>query len=221
MKYILSVVALVFSSVSTFAQGIVPLTGNVLLVTEYTRNVSLGWSDKKTWSDYAPRELTWSRTAEGLEVFSGQTANVIVDTKTYLHYFSAAGNAQLSETISQSSSREGPKLDSGTAWKAERTFATPSVSYCSDTKTKFDSKFEVEPRETYALKIDGKDTTLEVTPVVERGWWNRCYSGKRFTRLLVSQDLGAVVSIEFVSYTGQGQAHESSYRFNVKEIKRP
>lgn len=221
MKYILSSAVLVFLSISAFAQGIAPLTGNVLLVTEYTRNVSLGWSDKKTWSDYAPRELTWSHTADGLEVFSGAKASVLVDTKTYLHYAAGAGISQLSETFSQSSTREGQKLDPGTSWKAERTYASAPVSWCANNSHNIDAKFEIEPREPYTLKIYGKDTTLEVTPVVERGWWTRCNSGKRFTRLLVSKDLGAVVSIEHIGYTGQGQAHESSYRFNVKEIKTP
>ena len=57
--------------------------------------------------------------------------------------------------------------------------------------------------------------------MVERGWLNRCYSGKRFTRLLVSKDLGAMVSIEHIGYNPQEQVHENSYRVNVKEIKRP
>ena len=221
MKYLLGTVALVLSTFCAFAQGIAPLTGNVLLVTEYTRNVSLGWSDKKTWSDYTPRDVTWSRTAEGLEVFSGATASVLVDTKTYLQYPVAAGVSQLSETVSQSSTRTGNELEPGASWKAERTYTSTPATWCHDLKNYLDSKFEVEPREQYTLKIDGKDTTLEVTPVVERGWWNRCYSGKRFTRLLVSKDLGAVVSIEHIGYNPQGQVHESSYRVNVKEIKRP
>ncbi len=221
MKYLLGAGALVLSSLGASAQGIAPLTGNVQLVTEFSRNVSLGSSDKNTWSDYTPREVKWSRTADGLEVLSGTTASILVDTKTYLHYPAAAGVSQLSETISQKSTREGQKLEPGTSWKAERTYSSPPVSWCSNNNHNIDAKFEVEPREPYMLKIDGQETTLEVTPVVERGWWNRCYSGRRFTRLLVSTDLGAVVSIEHIGYTGQGQAHESSYRVNVKEIKKP
>ena len=65
-----------------------------------------------------------------------------------------------------------------------------------------------------------KETAVEVTPVVERGWWTKCYAGRRYTRFLVSKDLGAVVSIEHVGYTPQEQAHSSSFRLNVKEIKR-
>jgi hypothetical protein len=221
MKCLLGAVALILSSFGALAQGVAPLAGHVLFVTEFSRNVSLGTSDKNKWSDYTSRNLTWSRTADGLEVFTGSAASVLVDTKTYLHYPAAPGTSQLSETVSQSSTREGQKLDPGTSWKADRTYVSVPVSYCSSNNHNIDSKFEVATQEPYTLIIDGKETTLQVTPVVERGWWNRCYSGRRYTRLLVSKDLGAVVSVEHIGYTGQGQAHESSYRFNVKEIQIP
>lgn len=220
MKYVFVAAALVLSVFGVRAQGIAPLTDYTTLVTEFSRNVSLGGSDKNTWSDYTPRSVKWSRTADGLEVIGGTTANILVDTRTYLHYPVAVGVSQLSETVSQSTTRESQKLEPGTSWKADRTYTTAPVSYCAGNDHKVDSKFEVEPREPYKLVIDGKETTLEVIPVVERGWWTRCYSGKRYTRFLVSKDLGAVVSIEHIGYTGQGQAHESSYRLNVKEIKR-
>ncbi|MDP1611296.1 MAG: hypothetical protein Q8M11_09570 [Sulfuritalea sp.] len=220
MKYVVIAAALVLSTFGVLAQGIAPLTGSVLFVTEFARDVSLGWSDKKTWSGYTPREVKWSRAADGVEVLAGTTASVLIDTKTYLHYPAAAGVSQLSETFSQSTTREGQSLEPGASWKAERTYASAPATWCHDNKNFLDSKFEVEPHEPYTLIIDGKETTLQVTPVVERGWWNRCYSGKRFTRLLVSKDIGAVVSIEHIGYTPQGQAHDSSYRLNVKEIKR-
>lgn len=220
MKFILVAAGLVLSSFGVLAQGIAPLTGNVLFVTEHARDVSLGGSDKNTWSGFTPRELKWSRAAEAVEVLAGVTASVLIDTKTYLHYPVAAGVSQLSETVSQSTTRAGQSLEAGASWKADRTYTTTPVSYCSNNNHNIDSKFEVYPQESYTLIIDGKETKLEVTPVVERGWWNRCYSGKRYTRFLVSKDLGAVVSIEHIGYTVQGQAHESSYRLNVKEIKR-
>jgi hypothetical protein len=127
----------------------------------------------------------------------------------------------LTETFSQNSSRQGEGLESGAAWAAARTYAHAPASWCADPKAKFDSKFEVGVKEPYTLLIAGKETTIEVVPVVERGWWTKCVSGKRYTRLLVSRDLGAVVSIEHIGYTQQGQVHESSYRLNVKELKLP
>lgn len=220
MKYAVFTAAVVLSTFGAFAQGIAPLTGSVLFVTEVARDVSFGWSDKKAWSGYVPTEMKWSRAVDGLEIFAGKTANILIDTKTYFQYGAAAGESQLSETFSQSSTREGQSLEPGATWKADRTYAGQPATWCHDTKSNYDSKFEVDPREAYTLLIDGKETTLEVTPVVERGWWNRCYSGKRFTRLLVSREIGAVLSIEHVGYTPQGQAHSSSYRMNVKEIKR-
>ncbi|MCX7155244.1 MAG: hypothetical protein NTW45_02205 [Rhodocyclales bacterium] len=220
MKYIIAAITLVLSSSAALAQSVAPLTAGVVLVTEVTRNVSLGSNDKNTWSDFTPREVKWSRTVQGVEVLAGSTAGVLIDTRTYLHYQVAAGVSELSETIEQSSTREGQTLEPGSSWKADRIYANPSASWCHDNRSKYDSKFEVGPREPYTLIIDGKETKLEVTPVVERGWWTKCYSGKRYTRFLVSKDLGAVVSIEHIGYNPQGQAHESSYRLNVKEIKK-
>jgi hypothetical protein len=220
MKCLLVAAALVLSAFGALAQSFVPLTDNTTLVTEFSRNVSLGGNDKNTWSDYTLRDMNWSRTADGLEVIRGTRASILVDTKTYLHFLVAVGVSQLSDTVSQSTTREGQKLEPGTSWKADRTYTTVPVSYCSSNDHKVDSKFEVEPGESYKLVVDGKETTLEVIPVVERGWWTRCYTGRRYTRLLVSKVLGAILSIEHIGYTGQGQAHETSYRLNVKEIKR-
>jgi len=217
VKYTAVTVALTFSAVGALAQGVAPLAGNALFVTEVTRNVG---TDNKTWSGYKPSELTWSRSPEGVEVLTGKTSAILVDTRTYLHYPVAAGVTQLTETISQSTTREGLALEPGISWKAERTYANPPASWCSSSRSNLDSKFEIEQIEPYTLIIDGKETTLQVTPVVERGWWNKCYSGKRYTRFLVSKDLGAVIAIEHIGFTPQGQAHESSYRWNVKEIRR-
>jgi hypothetical protein len=220
MKHIAIASALFLSHSCVFAQGAAPLNGNVSFVAEYSRDVSLGSSDKNTWSGFAPVNLTWSRTGEGVEVIAGTTSSALIDTSTYLHYTLPAGTTQLTKTVSQSSTREGKKLEPGASWKADRTYTTVPVTYCHSDDHKVDSKFEVAPREPYTLILDGKETTIEVTPVVERGWWTRCYSGKRYTRLLVAMDLGAVVSIEHIGFTPQGQAHSSSYRLNVKEIKK-
>ena len=220
MKSLAVAVVLLLSSVGAYAQGIAPLMGSNSLVIERSLKVSLEAGDKRAWTDYTPRAFKWSRTADGLEVFSGETSSVLIDTKTFLHYPVAVGVSQLSETISQNSTREGQSLEPGGSWKADRTYASPPASWCSNSQNKLDSKFEVEPREQYTLTIDGKETAIEVTPVVERGWWTRCYAGRRYTRFLVSKDLGAVVSIEHVGYTPQEQAHSSSFRLNVKEIKR-
>jgi hypothetical protein len=219
MRLIIIAVAFLLHSGAANSQSIAPLTGNAMLIAESSRKVSLGWSDK-TWSDYTPSELKWSRTAEGVEVLSGATGAVLVDLKTYFQYSVAAGVSKLTETVSENSTRDGKSLEANAAWKADRTYRTSPASWCQTNEHKVDSSFEVGPKEPYTLILDGKQVTLDVTPVVEQGWWTRCYSGKRYTRFLVSRELGTVVSIEHIGYTPQGYAHESSYRFNVKEIKR-
>lgn len=220
MKHYAIGTVLFLASLNVCAQGVALLSGNVVFVTDFSRDVSLGSNDKNTWSGTAPMDVTWSRTTSGVEVLAGKTSSVLVDTSTYLHYALPSGTAQLTDTVSQSSTREGNKLEPGISWKADRTYTTVPVTYCHSNDHKIDSKFEVQPKESYKVIIDGKETTLEVTPVIERGWWTRCYSGKRYTRLLIAKDLGAVVSIEHIGFTPQGQAHSSSYRLDVKEIKK-
>jgi hypothetical protein len=118
------------------------------------------------------------------------------------------------------STREDKPLETGSTWRAENTFPMSPVSWCATNGYKFDSKFEVEAAEKFNLKIADKDVSVSVLPVVERGYWNRCYSGKRFVRMLYSKELDAIVSIEFLSYNPQGQVDPVSYRVNFKEIKR-
>ena len=84
----------------------------------------------------------------------------------------------------------------------------------------FEGSFEVEPQETYPLRIDGKDIALPVLPVVERRVWKRCYTGKRYQRFLWSPDLQTVVAIKFQTYNPLGKLHEASFSMRVKEIER-
>ena len=156
MQYIFVAVVLTLSSVAAHAQGVAPLTGSNAIIAERSLNVYLGTGDKRTWSDYTRRGFKWSRTTDGLEVFTGETSSVLVDTKTFLHYPIEVDVSQLSETFSQSSTREGQSLEPGGSWKADRTYASPPASWCSSSQNKLDSKFEIEPREQYTLTIDGK-----------------------------------------------------------------
>lgn len=227
MKKSLAAILFILSCGRALAQGLDPMTDKDQIVAEYSNTVSLGWGGKMTWSNYLPTDVKWSRSPDGLEVISDSSDSRLIDTKTYLHHPASlggrqvAGAWQLTETVSQSTTRDGRMLQPGTTWKADRSYVGAPVSYCAHNTSKLDSKFEVGTPEPYALVINGKPTTLDVTPVVERGYWTRCYSGKRYTRFLVSKDLDAVVSIEHVGYTPSGPAHESSYRLNIKEIKRP
>lgn len=206
------------------AQGVVSLSGNEVFVTEYSSNVSIGWGDKKTWSDYAPLEIKWSREADNAELFANPVTgnNVLVDTATFHNYKLRGGDRKHGQTIQLDSTRNNRPLSTGLTWKAEHTYKSYHASWCaSDDNSRIDSKFEVKSIEKYTLIVFGKEVTLDVLPVVEEGWWNRCYSGRRYTRLLISKDLDAIVSIEHVGYTPRGPVHESSYRMNVKEIKKP
>jgi hypothetical protein len=222
MRRLLALLFVVVFPGLAHAQGATTLSGSELFVTEFTRKVSLGWSDKKSWSDFSTVEYMWSRDSNKAELFVNLATgnNVFVDTDTLHNFQLRGGDLKHGETVQLETTRNNQPLDTGVTWKAEHTYKNYPASWCSDDRSRIDSKFEVGPKEPYTLIVFGKETIVDVVPVVETGWWSRCYSGKRYTRYLVSRDLDAVVSIEHVGFTPQGQAHESSYRFNVKEIKK-
>ena len=95
------------------------------------------------------------------------------------------------------------------------------MNWCTnDLRSTFEGTFEVEPEETFNLRVDGQEVALVVLPVVERGVWKRCYSGKRYQRFLWSPELQTVVGIEFQTYNPMGKLHEASFSLRVKEIAR-
>jgi hypothetical protein len=202
----------------TFAQ-ITPIADSDIITLESSRTVSVGWSSN-TWTNYqvSRSPITLTRTADSAHILRGGGLALTFDIGTFLQYQSV-GLPQFAE---KKSTRDGKPLEAGLEWKAEVTAVGRPATWCASTdNTKNDSKFEVQPAEKYTLKINEVDTILEVLPVLEKGWWTRCISGKRWARSLYSKDLDAIVSLEFLSYTSQGQLHESSFRYNIKEIKRP
>lgn len=224
MKQLVWICVFGICSAGAGAQGIAPLTGKEQITAELARNVSPGWSNKHTWRDGVPAEISWSREADGLEVITGPTESILIDPKTLFHY--PASNAGIKEggvwklrtTLATSSGKKDQPLEPGLTWKAERSSDSAPVSWCPSNKTQLESSFEVGAKEAYTLMIDDKPVTLDVVPVVEKGYWTRCYGGKRFTRYLVSKELGAIVSIEYIGYTPTGDVHDSSYRLSFKAI---
>jgi hypothetical protein len=208
-------VLLVLNSQS-FAQ-ISPLTDKDIVVAEVSRTVSVGWS-KNTWTNFQSGEATYRRLPNDLQVLDGDVTKFVVSTKTFFSH--SQGMRSVPALAVQTSTRDDKSLEVGLTWKADNTFPMLPVSWCATNGYKFDSKFEVEAAESFTLKMADKDVVLSVLPVVEKGWWNRCYSGRRLVRMLYSKEIDAVVSIEFLSYTPQGQVDPASYRVNFKEIKR-
>jgi hypothetical protein len=214
--------AMAILSVSATAQvnsNITPLTDVDKITVEVSRNVAVGWSGN-SWSNYrlSSEPLSIRRQTTEMHTLSNAGFALTFDTGSF---FQMIGNTSNLVT-DKSSSRESKPLAAGQSWKAKIVYTGQPASWCPSTlETKFDSSFEVQQAEKINLKINGQDTTLDVLPVLEKGWWNRCVSGKRLVRSLYSPALDAVVSLEFLSYNPQGQVHEVSFRYNFKEINRP
>ena len=203
---------------ATPASGLRPLGNAASLVTEFTNNVSSTFSGKVSGAGHVKHDIQFRRTAEGLEAWDGVRNTLLIDPRTYFHFPEAVGTSKLADILEQNVTRSDPQLAPNMSWKLNRTFQNHPESWCSDSKFKVESSFETQAVEKYTLKINGQDTTIDVIPVVEKGFWTKCYSGKRYTRFLVSRDLDAVVSLGFLTYDPRGKLHESSFQLNVVEI---
>jgi hypothetical protein len=142
-----------------------------------------------------------------------------MDSASFHQHRTGAGNSE-AQNLRYTSTRAAGDLKEGMGWSGQMDADFPPAAWCKEAHSVTVSNFEVEPAEKYEVVVDGNPRSVTVLPVVERGTWNRCYTGKRFTRTLYSPELGVPVAIEHVGYTPTGQVHGSSYRINVKELRR-
>lgn len=196
-----------------------PLGKSASYVVDYTQNVSSAFSGDVNGRDYQRIAVQFLRTEEGLERWAGPTSTLLIDPKTLFFVADQFGDGKIADVEDKNTRNELP-LSAKMAWKSDRTIQAAAVPWCKDTKSRVDSKFETLPAEKYSLKINGQDASIDVIPVVERGYWYRCYSGKRYSRILVSKELNAVVSVAYLTYDPTGNLHSSSNRVNVVEINR-
>jgi hypothetical protein len=227
MKNILSAFALSL----TFVTGVVgaqealrPLSSADTVQAESSRTAKTTWQGKvEGWENYEPRTFTVVRGDGALQTllvsFRGQVTKLRFDAASFSTIPYVQEKAP--EVLAETTTRQADALAPGLKWTTRITYVAAPADWCAnELKATFDGTFEVESQENYPLRIDGKDMTVSVLPVVERGTWNRCYKGKRYQRFLWSPDLQSVVAIEFQTYNPLGKLHEASYSMRVKEIVR-
>jgi hypothetical protein len=217
----LALLALLIAGV-THAQTALPPSSALTLISDVSREVSIPlMGNDRTWRNY--RSVTLTRApvqdsrAAWVYLLPGG-GRVLLNSQTFAQNL-VSGSQPDPQRLSESNTRPDQPLAAGMKWSLEQVDEFPPVDWCHDRKGKIISNFEVGQPEDFPLVIDGKPTTVKVLPVVEQGRWERCVSGKRFTRLLVSPEMQTVLSIEHVGFRTNGGVHESSYRFNVKEVK--
>lgn len=227
MRNILSalVLSLMFVIGAVKAQEVLrPLSPTDTVQAEVSRTAKTTWLGKvEGWDKYEPRIFKVQRGEGTVQTLTGGIREPVSNLRLDIRSFTTLGYtlAQAPEVLATETTRPDGELKPGMKWASKIYYVSTPVDWCpSELKATHDSTFEVEPQESYALRIGDKDTTVTVLPVVERGTWNRCYKGKRYQRFLWSPDLQSVVAIEFQTYNPLGKLHEASYSMRVKEIER-
>jgi hypothetical protein len=187
------------------------------VIAESSRTASIGWSGKVSWSDYEPRTYKVGRMG-AVQILRGQFGFIRFNSDNFSTIPYPDGLPP--EILAESSTRNGSSLTSGAKWNGEVIWNGQPATWCNELKAVWSGSIEVEAAENFTLRIDGNETTVPVLPVVERGTWKRCYSGKRYQRFLWSPDFQTVMAIEFQTYNPLGKLHEASYSMRVKEIQR-
>lgn len=186
---------------------------------ELSKSVRPAWfNDDHRWSGAEPVDLRINRTRPELLMLDGSNGGqIVVFHRSWLQTVRRIGAAEEAPSVHDSTRPEGA-LAPGQKWKSRLVAEQPPVDWCSDTRGQIEGDFEVGKAQTYNLVVNGQPQSLDVLPVVERGQWTRCFSGKRYTRMLYAPALDTVVSLEFITYRTTGQPHEASFRLQVKEI---
>ena len=206
-------------------EAVKPLTPSDAIRAEFSRTPKTTWLGKlEGWEKFEPRSYNVTRGDGSVQTLIGSVpgqpaAKLRFDATSFMTIPYIQELAP--EVLSATTTRQGDALAPGMKWTSQITYVGAPADWCpNERKSMFEGSFEVEPQETYPLRIDGKDIALSVLPVVERGVWKRCYTGKRHQRFLWSPDLQTVVAIEFQTYNPLGKLHEASFSMRVKEIER-
>ncbi|WP_396434540.1 hypothetical protein [Limnohabitans sp.] len=200
-----------------------PLSSTDTVQAETSRTPKTTWLGKvEGWDKYEPRSFTVARGENAVQTLIGPVqanAKNQIDTHSFIHIGYTQATAP--EIISTTTTRPHAPLAPAMKWSSQVTYVGQPADWCkSELKMVLDGSYEVEPEESFALRIGGKEMSLPVLPVVQRGTWKRCYSGKTYQRFLWSPDLQTVVAVEFQTYNPLGKLHEASFSMRVKEVQR-
>ena len=198
---------------------ITPLSAKDTIRAETSRSPKTTWTGKlEGWEKYERRNFTLAREEGSVQTLIG-AAKHRLDTTSFTHIGYTQDSSP--EIVSANTTRQAGALMAGMKWTSQITYVAQPANWCqSELKMVLDGSYEVEPEETYVLRIDDKETTLPVFPVVHRGSWKRCYNGKIYQRFLWSPDLQTVLGLEFQTYNPLGKLHEASFSMRVKEVQR-
>jgi hypothetical protein len=223
LAVIFSITGAVQTHMATAQEALRPLSSTDTVQAEFSRTAKTTWRGKvEGWDKYESLSFTVTRGKDAVQTLIlplQAKAKLQIDTHSFIHIGYTQETAP--EIISTTTTRARDPLAPAMKWSSQVTYVGEPVNWCkSELKMVLDGSYEVEAEESFALRIGGKDMSLSVLPVVQRGTWNRCYSGKMYQRFLWSPDLQTVLAIEFQTYNPVGKLHEASFSMRVKEIER-
>ncbi len=213
--------AMAMAQAQEAAPPIRTIQAGAILRTEVSRtpDTELNWNGKpaRAWRNWTPGAWTLLKMDGPVSYYRNSVNDVRFDALAFTN--TATTLYKEHHILEQKGQRpEGP-LQSGQKWQASVRYISNPVNWCASLETKLTGDFEVQDTEPYTLKIDGQEVTLQVQPVVRRGYWQRCYQGPQTQRVIWSPQLGVLLSLELLSYDPQSRLDPYSYIMRVTSIE--
>lgn len=199
-----------------------PLTAGTVMRTEVSRSPDAEFyytgKPAKSWKDWTPGAWTLLKIDGQVSYYRNSVNDVRFDARAFLN--TATSLYKEHDIVEQSGERPAGPLQPGQTWQASSRYVASPANWCSDLHTKLTGDYEVQPPEPYTVKIDGQEVTLQVNPVIRRGYWERCYRGPQTQRFIWSPELGVLLSLELLTYSPDRKLDPYSYIMRVTSIER-
>jgi hypothetical protein len=206
----------------TPSPSLTPLGPGSVLHTEVSRtpDTEFYWTGKpaKSWKNWTSGAWTLLKIEGSSSYYRNSVNDVRFDASTFLNTATALYKEH--QILEQTGQRPSGPLQVGQQWKASVRYVAAPANWCSDLETKLTGEFEVLAPEPYTLKIDDQEVTLQVNPVIRRGYWQRCYQGPQTQRFVWSPELGVLLSLEMLTYDPNNRLDPYSYVMRVTSIDR-
>lgn len=204
------------------AKPLPPLPAGTVLRTEVSRTPDAEFyftgKPAKSWKNWTPGAWTFLKRDGLVSYYRNSVNDVRFDASTFINAATALYKEH--EVREQAGQRPAGPLQPGQTWEARMRYVASPVNWCSDPETTLTGDFEVQATEPYTVKIDDQEVTLQVNPVIRRGYWQRCYRGPQTQRLIWSPELGVLLSVELLTYSPDRKLDPYSYVMRVTSIER-
>jgi hypothetical protein len=197
-----------------------PLPNGAKLIIEYSTEGKLsGFSNTVNWGKIEQAEAVLKRSTNGalIEIETSNGKGFVVFLPSYFSHPITQHSAQAN--VSSDRVNTSPPIQ-GENWQGKMNVtASVPVNWCADLMIKSEAKFEVLADVEFKLKVKGNEQTLKVTPVLENGTWQRCYSAKRTPKLLWSKELEMPLSLEWTNWSIERGLSATAFKINIKSIE--